>query len=145
MLTEDQQWESQSTRHFIQLRWAAEGHVPAKNAVYCRREWQTTSAFLPWEPHEQFEKAKRYDTERWTPRLVGAQYSTGVEWRNSYRKDEEPEPKWKWHPGVIVSVGERKVQCCKEQYCIGTWNVRSMKQGKLDVVKQEMYIVTLLI
>ena len=37
-----------------------------------------------------------------------------------------------------VSGGENKVQCCKEQYCIGTWNVRSMNQGKLDVVKQEM-------
>ena len=37
-----------------------------------------------------------------------------------------------------VSGGEHKVQCCKEQYCIGTWNVRSMNQGKLDVVKQEM-------
>ena len=72
------------------------------------------------------------------PRSVDAQYSTGVEWRNSYRKNEEAEPKWKRHPGVIVSVGESKVQCCKEQYCIGTWNVRSMKQGKLDVVKQEM-------
>ena len=37
-----------------------------------------------------------------------------------------------------VSVGKSKVQCYKEQYCIGTWNVRSMNQGKLDVVKQEM-------
>ena len=37
-----------------------------------------------------------------------------------------------------VSSGESKVQCCKEQYCIGTWNVRSMNQGKLEVVKQEM-------
>ena len=36
-------------------------------------------------------------------------------------------------------TGERsKVRCCKEQYCIGTWNVRSMNQGKLEVVKQEM-------
>ena len=34
--------------------------------------------------------------------------------------------------------GESKFQCCKEQYCIGTWNVRSMNQGKLEVVKQEM-------
>ena len=39
---------------------------------------------------------------------------------------------------MATSVGESKVQCCKEQYCIGTWNVRSMNQGKLDVVKQEM-------
>ena len=37
-----------------------------------------------------------------------------------------------------VFGGESKVQCCKEQYCIGTWNVRSMNQGKLEVVKQEM-------
>ena len=39
---------------------------------------------------------------------------------------------------VDVSGGESKIQCCKEQYCIGTWNVRSMSQGKLDVVKQGM-------
>ena len=39
---------------------------------------------------------------------------------------------------VDMSGGESKVQCCKEQYCIGTWNVRSMNQGKLDVVTQEM-------
>ena len=41
-------------------------------------------------------------------------------------------------PVVDVSGGKSKVQCCKEQYCIGTWNVRSMNQGKLEVVKQEM-------
>ena len=39
---------------------------------------------------------------------------------------------------VDVTSDRSKVQCCKEQYCIGTWNVRSMKQGKLEVVKQEM-------
>ena len=38
-----------------------------------------------------------------------------------------------------------KVQCCKEQYCIGTWNVRSMNQGKLEVVKQEMARVNIYI
>ena len=37
-----------------------------------------------------------------------------------------------------VTGGESKVWCCKEQYCIGTWNVRSVNQGKLDVIKQEM-------
>ena len=37
-----------------------------------------------------------------------------------------------------VTGGRSKVRCCKEQYCIGTWNVRSMNQGKLEVVKQEM-------
>ena len=39
---------------------------------------------------------------------------------------------------MSVSGGKSKVQCCKEQYCIGTWNVKSMNQGKLEVVKQEM-------
>ena len=72
------------------------------------------------------------------PRLVGAQYATGEERRNSYRKNEEAETKWKQCPGVDVSGAESKVQCCKEQYCIGTWNVRSINQGKLEVVKQEM-------
>ena len=37
-----------------------------------------------------------------------------------------------------MSGAESKVQCCKEQYCVGTWNVRSMNQGKLEVVKEEM-------
>ena len=48
------------------------------------------------------------------------------------------EPKQKQHPVVDVTGGGRKVQFCKERYCIGTWNVRSMNQGKLEVVKQEM-------
>ena len=48
------------------------------------------------------------------------------------------EPKQKQHPVVDVIRDGSKVQCCKEQYCIGTWNVNSMNQGKLEVVKQEM-------
>ena len=72
------------------------------------------------------------------PRSAGAQYATGEEWRNNYRNNEEMEPKQKQHPVVDVSDDGSKVQCCKEQYCIGTWNVRSMNQGKLEVVKQEM-------
>ena len=72
------------------------------------------------------------------PRPVGAQYASGEEWRNNSRKKEEIEPKHKQHPVVDVTGGESKVRCCKEYYCIGTWNVRSMNQGKLEVVKQEM-------
>ena len=72
------------------------------------------------------------------PRSVDAQYATGEEWRNSSRKNEEMEAKQKQHPVVDVTGDGSKVQCCKEQYCIGTWNVRSMNQGKLEVVKQEM-------
>ena len=47
-------------------------------------------------------------------------------------------PKQKQYPVVDVTGDRSKVQCCKEQYCIGTWNVRSLNQGKLEVVKQEM-------
>ena len=70
--------------------------------------------------------------------MGGAQYATGDQWRNNSRKNAEMEPKQKQHPVVDVTGDRSKVQCCKEQYCIGTWNVRSMNQGKLKVVKQEM-------
>ena len=72
------------------------------------------------------------------PRLVGAQYATREEWRNNSRKNEETEPEQKQHPVVDVTGDESKVRCCKEQYCIGTWNVRSINEGKLEVVKQEI-------
>ena len=72
------------------------------------------------------------------PRSVGAQYATGDQWKNNSRKNEEREPKQKQHPVVDVTGDGSKVQCCKEQCCIGTWNVRSMNQSKLEVVKQEI-------
>ena len=72
------------------------------------------------------------------PRSIGTQYATGEEWRNNSRKNEETEPKQKQHPVVDVTGDRSKVHCCKEQYCIGIWNVRSRNQGKLEVVNQEM-------
>ena len=71
------------------------------------------------------------------PRLVGAQYAPDDQWRNDSRKNEGTEPKQKQHP-VVNGTGVGSRVRCKEQYCIGTWNVRSMNQGKLEVVKQEM-------
>ena len=72
------------------------------------------------------------------PRSVDAQYATGDQWKNNSRKNEGMEPKQKQHP-VVDGTGDRsKVRCCKEQYCTGTCNVRSMNQGKLEVVKEEM-------
>ena len=68
------------------------------------------------------------------PRSAGAQYATGDQWRNNSRKNET-EPKQKQHAVLDVTSDGSRVQCCKEQYCIGTWNVRSMNQGKLDMVK----------
>ena len=93
--------------------------------------------------YEQYEKAKRYDTiflivKAALPRSVGAQYATGDQWRNNSRKNEGMEPKQKQHPAVNVTSDRSKVQCCKEQYSTGTCNVRSMNQGKLEVIKQDM-------
>ena len=61
-----------------------------------------------------------------------------LEWRNNSRKKEGMEPKQKEYPAVDVTGDRSKVRCHKEQYCIEIWNVRSMNQGKLEVVKQEM-------
>ena len=71
-------------------------------------------------------------------RSVGAQYSTGEERRNNSRRNEEMEPKQNPCAVVDVTGDGSKVQRCKQQYGIGTWNVRSMNQGKFEVVKQEM-------
>ena len=73
------------------------------------------------------------------PRSVGVQYATGEEWRNNSRKNEEAEPKWKC-PVVDVTGDGSKVQCYKEQYCIGTWNVRSMNQGKFSSVQSLSHV-----
>ena len=55
------------------------------------------------------------------PRLVGAQYATGGQWRHKYRKNEGMEPKQRQHP-VVDGTGDRgKILCYREQYCIGTW------------------------
>ena len=99
------------------------------------------------EKHVTLWKDKRYDTGDEPPppatRSEGVQYATGSEQRpiintNSSRKNETAGPKWKQCSVVDGSGGKGKVQCCKEQYCIGTWNLRSMNQGKLDAVRQEM-------
>ena len=119
-------------------RWTSHGGKVWHNVVHLRKEWQTTSVFLPWEPHEQYEKAKDKTLKDELPGSVGAQYASGDQWRNNSRKNEGMEPKHKQHPVVDGTEDRSKVWCCKEQYCIGTWNVRSMNQGKLEVIRQEM-------
>ena len=71
------------------------------------------------------------------PRSIGAQYATGDQRRNNSTKCEGMKPQQKQYPVVDGNGDRSKVRCYKEQYCIGTWNVRSMNQGKLEVVKQE--------
>ena len=89
-------------------------------------------------PMNSMKRQKDRTLEDELPRLVGAQYATGDQWRSNSRKNEEMEPKQKQHPAVDVTGDRSKVRCCKEQYCIGTLNVRSINQGKLKTVKQEM-------
>ena len=70
--------------------------------------------------------------------MEGVQYATGEELMtvtNSSGKNDVAGPKWKQRSAVDMFGGESKVQCCKEQYCTGTWNVRFMNQIKLDTVK----------
>ena len=81
-------------------------------------------------------------------RSVGAQYATGDQWRNNSRKNEGMGPKQKQYPVVDVTGDRSKVRCCKEQYCIGTWNVIAAqvaivkemtgrnRAAQLEIVKQ---------
>ena len=80
-----------------------------QNVIHWRRQWQTTSVFLPSEPHEQYQKAKNRTLKDELPRLVGAQYATGEEWRNNSTKNEEMEPKQKQHSAVDVTGDRSKV------------------------------------
>ena len=66
-----------------------------------------------------------------SPRSVGAKYATGDQWRNNSRKNEDMEPKQKQHPAVDMTGDRSKVRCCKEQYCMGTWNVRSIESRQI--------------
>ena len=77
-------------------------------------------------------------TQRNLPRSVAAQHATGEERGYSSRRNEEAELKKKQSLVARMSGGENKVRCCKEQHCIGTWDVRSVNQDKLEVIKQEM-------
>ena len=82
-------------------------------------------------PMNSMKRQKYMTPEEKPPRSEDVQYAPGEEQRNSSRKNEDVGPKQKWCSAVDVSGGENKAQCCKEQYCIGTWNVRSLNQGKL--------------
>ena len=74
-------------------------------------------------------------------RSVGAQYATEDQWRNNSRKNEGMELKQNQYPAVDVTGDRSKVRCCKQQYCIGTWNVTSMNPGKLEVARVNVDIL----
>ena len=109
----------------------AEGHVSAskgltKDGLLEKGSGKLLQYSCLENPMNSMKRQKDMTLEDEPPRLVGVQYATGKEWRNSSRKNEEAEPKWKQCPSVAMSGGESKVQHYKEQHCIGTWNVRSM-------------------
>ena len=95
-------------------------------------------------PMNRMKRQKHRTLKDELTRLVGPLYAIGDQWSNDQwndpfsRKNEGMEPKQKQHPVVNVTGDRSKVHCCKEQYCIGTWNVRSTNQDKLKVFKQEM-------
>ena len=105
--------------------------------VHWRRKWQATSVFLLLEPHQQCENQECRTPDDEPPRSVSVQYVTGEKQIICSKKNEEA--RQSGNDAVMgVSCGESKLQCCKKQYCLRTWNIRSRNQGKLDMVKQEM-------
>ena len=96
---------------------------PERNLIFVKRSEQGYKQLFMEEWREPVAWSDSYDADQW---------------RNNSRKNEGMEPKQKQYPAVDVTGNRSKVPCCKEQYCIGTWNVRSMSQGKLEEVKQEM-------
>ena len=119
-------------------RWMDHSKEFWQNVGHWRTKWQLTPVFLPEESHVQSEKAKINDT-KYPPRSEDVQYAIGGgQLLIAPVRMEVAGPKQEWCSAVEVSGGKSKVQCCKEQYWIGTWNVRSTNQRNLDVVKQEM-------
>ena len=103
-----------------------------------RRNGKPLQRYCHEKPMNSMKKQKHRTLKDELPRSVGAQCATGDQWRNNSRRNEDMQPKRKQHPVVDVTTDGSKVQSYKEQYCIGTWNVRSINHGKLEVVKQEM-------
>ena len=114
-----------------------------KNVVHWRRGWQIFQYSCLDNPMKSTKRQKNRTLKDKLPRLLGAQYASWDQWRNNSRKNAGME-KAK-HPVVDVTGDRSKVWCHKQQYCIGTWNVRSINQGKLEMVKQEMARVNVVI
>ena len=126
-----------------QLRRAGHGGEVRGNVVHWRRNGKSLQYSCLDNLMNTMKRQNDRTLKEELPRSVGAQYATGDQWRNNSRKNEEMEPKQEQYPVVDVTGDRSKVQCCEEQYYIGTWNVRSMNQCKLEVVKQEMARVML--
>ena len=104
--------------------------VESSDKMWFTGEGNNKPLFCLENPMNIMKRQKDRTLKNELPRSVGAQYAAGDGWRNNSRKNEEMEPKQKQHPVVDMTGDGSQVRCYKEQYCIGTWNVRSMNQGK---------------
>ena len=106
-----------------------------KVAPLLQPSFSTTQLPLPLQysclenPMKTMKEKKNRTLKDELPRSVDAQHVTGDQWRNNSRKNEEMESRQKQHRVLDITGDGRKAWCCKEQYWIGTWNVRSMNQG----------------
>ena len=83
--------------------------------VHWRKEWQTSSVFLPRERHDQYERQKDRTLKDELPRSVGVQYATGDQRRNNSRKNEDTEPKQNQHSAVDVTRDGLKFDAVKSK------------------------------
>ena len=107
--------------------------VKSSDKMWCTGEGngKPLQCSCPENPMNSMKRQKDRTLKYELPRSVGAQYATGDQWRNNSRKNEGMEPKQTQHPVVDGTGDGRKVRCYKEQYCTGTWNVRSMNQRQI--------------
>ena len=112
------------------------GHVGefGQNVIHWRREWQTTSVFLPWESHGQYEKAKIYDSERLTPHVGRCPICYRRTLEKYLWKNEEAEPKRKQCPLVDVTGDGSKVWCCSGSDGIPAERFQILKDGAAKVL-----------
>ena len=124
-------------------RWMCYGRQFWQNVVHGKGNGKSLQYSCLENPMNSMKRQKYRTLKDKLPRSVDAQYATGDQWRNNSRKNEGMESKQKQYPAVDVTGDRTKIWCSKEQYCIGTWNVRYMNHRKLKVVKQEMTIVNI--
>ena len=107
--------------------------VKSSDKMWCTGEGngKPLQCSCPENPMNSMKRQKDRTLKYELPRSVGAQYATGDQWRNNSRKNEGMEPKQTQHPVVDGTGDGSKVRCYKEQYCTGTWNVRSMNQRQI--------------
>ena len=119
-----------------------DGQIMVESADKMWSAWEENGKSLQYSclenPMDSIKRQKDRTLKDELPRLVGAQYVTGEEWRNNSRKNEEMEPKWEQRPAMDTTGDGNKIQGNKEQYYIRTQKVKSMSQAKLKVVKQKM-------